>query len=50
MEKRLNDNIYIPKEILKMTREERDAEIKKLEASAAKEKEKILQERNKRVV
>lgn len=38
----LNDNVVIPEEILKMSPEERRAEIRRLEAEAAKEKERIL--------
>lgn len=38
----LNDNVVIPEEILKMSPEERRAEICRLETEAAKEKERIL--------
>ena len=41
----IDDNVVIPKEILNMTSEERLAEIKKLEAEARKEKQRILESR-----
>lgn len=41
----INDNVVIPDEIRRMTREERQAEIKRLEAEAAAEKQRILKNR-----
>ncbi len=38
----LDDNVVISEEILKMSPEERRAEIRRLEAEAAKEKERII--------
>ncbi len=38
----LDDNVVISEEILKMSPEERKAEIRRLEAEAAKEKERII--------
>ena len=38
----LDDNVVIPEEILKMSSEERRAEIRRLEKEAAAEKERIL--------
>ncbi len=38
----LDDNVAISDEIMKMTHEERQTEIARLEAEAAKEKERIL--------
>ena len=37
----LDDNVVIPEKIMKMTTEERKAEIKRLEAEAAAEKQRI---------
>lgn len=44
----LDDRVIIPEEILKMTREERQAAIRSLETEARKEKERILMERKKK--
>ena len=41
MEDYLNDNVVISEEVMKMTAEERRAEIARLEAETAKEKERI---------
>lgn len=38
----LDDNVVISDEVMKMTHEERQAEIARLEAEAAKEKERIF--------
>ncbi len=43
----LDDNVVISEEILKMSPEERKAEIRRLEAEAAKEKERILKTKKK---
>ncbi|MBR4555563.1 MAG: hypothetical protein IKO27_08250 [Ruminococcus sp.] len=50
MEKKLNDNVVIPADIKKMSKEERKSEIQKLEAAAAAEKGKSLKSKSKRVV
>ena len=42
MEKFLNDNVVIPDEIMKMSKEERKSEIARLEAEAASVKAAIL--------
>lgn len=41
----IDDRVIIPEKIKKMTKEERRAEIKKLEAEAAAEKQRILKSR-----
>ncbi len=41
----IDDRVDIPEEILKMTKEERRAEIERLEAESASEKAKILAEK-----
>lgn len=38
----LDDNVVISEEVMKMTPEERRAEIARLEAGAAKEKERLM--------
>lgn len=38
----INDNVVIPKWVRKMSKEEKDAMIAKLEAEARREKERIL--------
>ncbi len=43
----LDDNVVISEEVMKMTHEERMAEIARLEAEAAKEKERILKTKRK---
>ncbi len=43
----LDDNVVISEEVMKMTHEERRAEIARLEAEAAKEKERILKTKQK---
>ena len=42
----IDDRVIIPEEIKKMTKEERLAEIKKLEAEASAEKNRILKAHN----
>lgn len=42
LDKFLDDNVVISEEVMKMTHEERQAEIARLEAEAAKEKERLL--------
>lgn len=42
----INDNVVIPEEIRRMTREERQTEIKRLEAEAAAEKQRILRKQH----
>lgn len=41
----INDNVVIPEEIRRMTKEERQTEIKRLEAEAAAEKQRILRQK-----
>lgn len=41
----IDDRVVIPDEIRRMTKEKRQAEIKRLEAEAAEEKARILQNR-----
>lgn len=45
----LDDNVVISDEVMKMTHEERRAEIARLEAEAAKEKERIMKEKNRKI-
>lgn len=45
----INDNVVISKEVMKMTHEERRAEIARLEAEAAKEKERILKDQARKI-
>lgn len=45
----LDDNVVISDEVMKMTHEERRAEIARLEAEAAKEKERILKEEARKI-
>lgn len=47
MEKFLNDNVIIPDEILKMSKEERRKEISRLEAEAAATKASIMSDNSK---
>lgn len=43
----IDDRVIIPKEIFKMTKEERHAEIARLETLAAAEKKRILEQQKK---
>lgn len=41
----INDNVIIPEEIRRMTKEERQVEIKRLEEEAAAEKQRLLKQK-----
>ena len=43
----IDDRVIIPEEIFKMTKEERRAEIARLEAEAAAEKKRIIEQQKK---
>lgn len=43
----IDDRVIIPERIMKMSKEELDAEIKRLEAIAAAEKERLLEKERK---
>lgn len=45
----IDDNVVIPDYIKKMSREELDTEIARLEAEAAKEKERIMKEKARKI-
>lgn len=50
MELFIDDNVVIPEEILRMSSEERQAEIARLEAEARAEKQRILEKRKKETI